>query len=365
MTIIDRYLLRALVGPFVAGVAGSLVIVTFGNLLRAISLLAEGRVETALIAKWFVYRIPEDMQYVFPVGILLATLLVFGRLSRNGEVTALRAAGVSLARLTVPVAIFGAVVTVCVFFFLDGVVPPAMHTSQRIWAEKIRSHQQEQVYKENILLRTAPGELVYVRRYSLKTHEMQSVMLREYSPDGRRFVKSIAAPKAVHRGGNLWELENASVFIPAHEGSPGFRSLTRLPALTVPLGDGPAEFAAEARSPEEMSYATLLEQIRKLEDRGLANTLPLKVELYLKTSFPFCVLIFAVIGTTMGLTTARSGGFIGFGVSLTITFLYYMVMSLSASLGKTGVIHPLVAAWLQNVLFAVVAVWLVARLQAS
>ncbi|MBI4861253.1 MAG: LptF/LptG family permease [Candidatus Riflebacteria bacterium] len=131
----------------------------------------------------------------------------------------------------------------------------------------------------------------------------------------------------------------------------------------MPLAEGPEDFAQEERSPQEMSFSTLLAQVRKLEERGLSNTRSMRVELYLKTSFPFCIPIFAIIGCAMGLTSSRSGGFIGFGISLVVTFFYYIVMSLSASLGKTGVIAPLLASWIQNLVFTAVAISLTLQLQ--
>lgn len=365
MTILDRYIFRQLVGPFLAGAAGSLVIVTFGNLLRAVSLIAEGRADRWVVLRWFVFRIPEDMQYVFPVGILLSTLLVFGRLSKNGEVTAMRAAGISLARLTLPVAAFGLVMTVLLFAFLDRVVPPSMHESQQLWIKRIRLHQPDTTFKEHVLLRPSPHQLVYVRRYNTRTHEMESVMMRDYSEPGARLARGVTAGRAIHRGGNTWELLSPKVFRPADPDAPGAGPrILRLDGLQVSIGDGPREFIEEDRTPQEMSTRELFGLIRRLEDRGLANTTPLKVELYLKTSFPFCVLIFAVIGTTMGLANPRSGGFIGFGLSLLVTFLYYVLMSLVSSLGKTGLIQPLLSAWVQNIVFAGVGAWLVAGLNA-
>jgi lipopolysaccharide export system permease protein len=341
---------------------GALVIVSFGNLLKAVSLFFEGRVEPGVILEWFVKRTPEDMQYIFPVATMLATLLVFSSLSRTSELVALRAAGISLARMMLPVLAFSGVVTGGVFWFLDQVVPGSMRRSQELWDLKIKANAGTPRFRDNVLLRDSANRLVFAGRFNLQTSEMEHVKIRDYAPSaatGNRFQREFSARRALHRGGKLWELQDVRILVRAADGE----TLYRKDSQTMPMGADPEEIAQVDRPPQQMEMATLVAQIRKLDERGLANTLPLKVELYLKASFPFCIPIFAVIGSAMGITSARSGGFIGFGMSLVATFSYYVVMSLSASMGKTGVIHPLLASWLHNVVFALFAAAITIRSQ--
>lgn len=338
---------------------GALVIISFGNVLKGVQLVFEGRVPKLIILEWFIKRTPEDMQYIFPVAILLSTLLVFSGLSRTQEITALRAAGISLARTFIPVVIFSLLVTGLLFWFLDRVVPPCMQRSQYLWVNHIRSNQHHASFKNDILLRDSTNRLVFVQKFNLHTYEMEYVKIRDYSDDGTQFTREFTARRGIWKAGKLWELQEVSILLRNKDGE----TLLRRDKQTMPMGEGPDDFAQEDRSPQEMNFAALLDQIRKLDERGLANTLPLKVELYLKTSFPFCIPIFAVIGSAMGLGSTRTGGFIGFGVSLVMTFMYYVTMSLSASLGKTGVLAPFLAAWLHNILFTGVAIWVTFRAQ--
>jgi lipopolysaccharide export system permease protein len=361
MKLVDRYIFKALFGPFIFGMLGALVIVSFGNLLKAVGLLFEGRVARVIILEWFAKRTPEDMQFIFPVAIMLATLITFSQLSRTSELVALQAAGISVSRLMVPVVVFAFLVTGFLFYFLDRVVPPCMKRSQELWEKHIRTNQMLSTYKDNMLLRDSRNRLVFIGRFNLRTYDLEFVKIRDYSDDGTIFLREYSARRAAYRGGKLWELRD-------------LKSIERLSARhplkwvrrenqTMALAEGPEDLAQQDRMPQEMNFQTLLKQIRKLDERGLANTAPLKVELYLKTSFPFCIFIFSLIGSSMGLTNARSGGFIGFGISLVVTFFYYIVMSLSASLGKTGVLAPMLAAWIHNLVFGVVAVVMTSRLQ--
>jgi len=379
--IIDRYIFRSLWPPFLAGFFGTMVIVTFGNTLRAIRLLAEGKVDRADILWWYVYRIPEDIQYVFPVATMLATLLVFGQLSKQSEITALRAAGVNPARLSAPVLVFALIHCFLLFHFLDDIVPRWMAKSQSIWEDKIRVNRAVNAFKERLLMRDRDRRLIFVGRYDLRTSEMRSVMVREYDEVTHALTRQITAPIGRYMCGtasenssprspdsdhastcktrNHWTLEDVTVQIARPQGP----WLIRKKQYRVELGEGPEDFAREDRSPVEMTGSELLAEIRRLDERGLADTVNLKVELYLKSSFPVCVLIFCIIGGVMGFTSNRGGGAIGFGVSLLTTFLYYISMSLSTSLGKTGVLHPMFAAWLHNFIFMGVAIFFIFRVQ--
>jgi lipopolysaccharide export LptBFGC system permease protein LptF len=162
--------------------------------------------------------------------------------------------------------------------------------------------------------------------------------------------------------GSIWELEDVHFRDFRVDDAVGTGYLQKIENHRLPEGLADLE-ETTVKDPREYSFSELLEKIRYIEERGLANTDPLKVELYLKTSFPFCVLIFALIGSTMGLASHRSGGFVGFGISLVVTFLYYISMSISSSLGKTGVIDPFLSAWLHNIVFFIFAIVNVFRVQ--
>lgn len=357
MKIIDRYLLRQLVQPFIWGLAGSTVIISFGHLLRAVKFLSRGTAEPGAVLTWFVLRVPEDMQYIFPAATLLAALFVFGTLSRNGELDALLAAGVSLARLVMPVAGFGVLVTLGVALFLDRIVPPAMRRSQEIWDRDLKHTAPPDVrYKRNILLRSRGDRLVHVSRFAVREGVLEALMIREYGEGG--VIRVTTARRARLLEKTQWLLEGVQI----HHHAPGEKvRFEERETMKMLLSEAPEDFLKEERPPDQMSFGELLSEIRYLEERGLSNTRPKRVDLYLKTAFPFSAIIFALLGAGLGMSPARSGGFIGFGLSMVITFMYYVVMSLASSLGKTGLLDPLVASWLHNLIFLAVAAAVLAR----
>lgn len=351
--IVDRHIFKQLLGPFVFGLLGALIIIAFGPMNKAIKFLLKGRPDPAIVLEWFLFRVPEDMQFIFPVATLMATLLGFAKLSKDGELTALRAAGVSLLRLLVPVMVFGALVTGATYVFLNRFVPPAMVRSQDLWVKHFRSVT-EPVFKENFTLKTSGDRLVSVGQVNLKTPELHRVIVRDY-PDGPdEPLRQICGPVARWEPKTArWVLENARV--DRYRPKEGRVETQRFDILPLDLADGPEVFQAPERKAQEQTPEQLLRRIQDIESRGLGNTVELQVELYLKYSFPCAIFLFALLGATMGITNSRAGGFMGFGVALLLTFLYYVAMSLCASLGKSEALSPLTAAWIHNAVFLLIA----------
>lgn len=354
--ILDAHIFRQLFGPFVFGLLGALIIIAFGPMNRAIKYLLRGGISPAVILEWFCYRVPEDMQFIFPVATLMAGLLGFAGLSKNGELTSMRAAGISLRRLLLPVLVFGLAATAGTWFFLNRFVPPAMKRSQDLWVEHFRATQPPQ-FKDNFTLRSKGNRLVSVARVNLRDPILERLSVRMYPEGPNGPVTRISAPRARwDPADRAWICEQALIEVtPSDPSKPVLRTRHLVHALH--LEEGPEVFQHQERTPQELTPEELAARIDELDARGLQSTLGLRVELYLKHSFPFCVLIFAVLGAVMGITNSRSGGFMGFGVALVLTFVYYVMMSLSASLGKTGTVPPLVSAWLHNVVFFGVAAW--------
>lgn len=353
--LLDRHIFKQLLSPFIFGLLGALIIIAFGPMNKAIKFLLQRKIPPAIILEWFVFRVPEDMQFIFPVATLMATLLGFAGLSKNGELTAMRAAGISLRRLLVPVVAFGALATFLTYQFLNAFVPPAMVRSQDLWVNHFRAALPPE-YKQNFTLKGEGERLVSVGEVNLKNPVLRHVTVRDYPDSDTPVLTQISGTRAVWDPSvGRWILENAR--LENYDAVTGNLTTSFRERMALDLVEGPEVFQQQDRSPQELTPNQLLERIREIEARGMGNTRDLRVELYLKSSFPFCVFIFAILGATMGISNSRSGGFMGFGIALVLTFLYYVVMSLSASLGKSGMVDPFVAAWLHNVLFLGIATW--------
>ena len=131
----------------------------------------------------------------------------------------------------------------------------------------------------------------------------------------------------------------------------------------VSLKEKPEDFKKEDTRYGEMSMRQLRYWIKYHYEKGFQDVTKLLVEFYMKTSIPFACFIFGVIGAALGTGHTKGGAFIGFGISVIIIFIYYVLLSISRSYGKNGVIPPLVAAWLQNIIFIIAAFYLMLKVK--
>jgi lipopolysaccharide export system permease protein len=354
--ILDRYIFTQLIGPFLFGFFMFVTVIAIDPLMSALQNIVNENVPVMVVVRWFLYRLPQDMIFTFPMSVLLSSLLVFGRMSKDSETTALRAGGINFYRILVPVLAFAIMITTFSFVFNERVVPYANQRANAIRRQEILRLVEPEA-TENSIMRTSDGAFAYARKVFETSGTMEKVLL-EYYREGI-LIRRVSATTASWNG-TFWTMREV---VEQRYEDGALASPTPIPELAMPeIAESPGDFARQSKRPNEMSYNELQERIDTYERTQFMDTTTLRVDLALKTSLPFASLFFAVIGAAFGLTSQRSGAFIGFGISILIIFIYYVVMSLSTAMGKSGYLPVYLSAWLQNIVFAVVGLRVVSRI---
>lgn len=348
--ILDRYILNELAGSFFFGIMAFTIIFIAGDLLfQAANLIIEKGVSLMVVARLFVYRLPEVILLTVPMSSLLSTLLTFGRLSVNSEIVAIQAAGISFRRVLRPVLGVSAVLAMLSLIGNETIVPFSNRASENLMKYEILQ-ERPSVLKERVFLKDEQnGELkrvLYLGKLRPREGLMSDILVQEF--DAGKLRRISTAVRGTWRSGEWW-VEQGEVFEVADAGKVNL--LFRFDRQRLLLNLSPEQLEKASRRPAEMSSIELLAHINILKAQG-ANLLPLWVLFHLKLSVPWSAMILAVLGASIGVRTPRRGGSgIGFGLCIIIVFAYYVVMSFSRALGETGNIPPLVAAWLPNVTF--------------
>ncbi|MBM3498977.1 MAG: YjgP/YjgQ family permease [Armatimonadetes bacterium] len=348
MRLFDRLLLSDLVVPFLIGVF-TFAVILLGDIARQIgSTLLNARTPPVLVAQYLWLRSPGAFVWAMPVGTLVAVSLAMARATREGEVTAIRAAGVSLLRLCLPFVLAGALATVGAFALNEWVVPDANDAAGRVM-EQIRMTQPVLREEHNQFFRDREGRVFYVQHMNADTNFLENVVIWSFDQDGR--LREITQARYADLQGSVWWL---------HEGhSQGFNEWDRpgppklFDTRRIELWAALQNYYAEKRSAFEMSARELRDQVAVLESAG-KSARSLEVELQFKYSIPAACFVFALIGAPLAFRYARWGAFGGLLVAILIVFLYNGVRSWTLAFGLAGTLHPVMAGWLQNVLFAAV-----------
>ncbi|PKL46699.1 MAG: hypothetical protein CVV42_15525 [Candidatus Riflebacteria bacterium HGW-Riflebacteria-2] len=355
--ILDRYIFTQLIGPFLFGFFLFVTIIAIDPLMSALQSIVNENVGLSVMGRWFLNRLPQDMIFTFPMSVLLANLLVFGRMSKDSETIALRAGGTNFFRILLPVVVFALMITIISFIFNELVVPGSNERARNIRRQEIMRLIEPEA-SENSIMRTADGAFAYARKVYEKRGQMEKVLLEYYDNNGV-LTKRISAATADWNG-DAWIFKHAVVQDYTKSAVPAPESMTEIRIDTIE--ETPEDFARQSKKPTEMSYNELKNRIDAYERAQFMDTTEMRVGLAMKTSLPFASFFFAIIGASFGLTNNRSGAFIGFGVSILIIFIYYVLMSIFSALGKSGHIAPMLAAWAQNIIFALVGFYIVKRI---
>jgi len=347
MKILDRYILRELAGPFLFGVGVFSILLVAGFILPKLTeLFTEGLgLYDALLL--FFYLLPRYLVLTFAMSTLLAVLMAFGRLSADSEMVALHAAGASFPRLIVPGIVFGIGVSLIGLISGEMIVPPANHAAEKI-LQKAKSGSPEQ--RENVILFEREKEgmerSIYAATLNPAAGTMEQVTITEFR--NSQPVGIIHARRA-QRTENAWRLFDGASYT-LRGGLPAASDTFREKIITYLAS--PEEIAARGkRNPFEMSYRELKLHIALLR-RQDQEAGKFEAELPRRFSLPFASLVFALIGTPLGMRSHRRSSSLGVGLTILIVFLYYVFWNWLRIVAEEGAMAPLLAAWLPNLAFA-------------
>lgn len=363
---VDRLILGEMLGPWLFGVAIFTVLIMAGTYLFKITDYIVKGISMATIAELTVLLLPGIMAKTFPMAVLLATLLSFGRLSSDSEVVALRAAGTSLVRVMAPVAAFGFGVSLLAFLFNETLVPGAAlraTTLQNEIAAKISGSAMRPtsyfVYDRGSLVAS-----VVARDFDFGTRTLEGASVVTYEKDGAPgFV--LLANRLEYQSDQEWRLRGGGTLL-----STDGRTMVRL------IGEAwPEQVPKPKFTPTDILSANLkdldslsLKQMRNQIDRARANpkvsrgqVANLEYGYWNKLALPLAALVYALVGAPLGIRNHRTGAAAGFWLSVIIIFGYMMLANFMAIYAQGGVVPAWVASFLPLVVGLVVAAVAIVR----
>ncbi len=360
MRILDKYIIKELLGPFVFGIAAFCsVFIGTGTLFRIAQYVTKYGASMFTVTKLFLYSLPGIVVLTFPMSMLLASLLSFGRLSGSSEITAMRSGGISFYRLATPVFFVAFGVSIFAVAFNESVVPPANEEYNHIVRYEIEKNTAPKA-QEHIVIKdikdNAIQRLTYAQRYDPQINSMIGLTIEDFDNNGN-LVRVENAETAVWQK-DRWIMHNGTIHDLSQTGSNS--RVLQFNEQVLPLDRDPNALTRDQKKPEEMTIKELKQEISLLKSEYI-STANYEVELQQRLSIPFASFVFALIGTPLGLQPHRSSSSIGLGLSIIIIFVYYTIMTVTTALGNGGAIPPVLAAWIPNFIGMIVGVYLVRK----
>lgn len=358
MKIIDKYMVKGFLGPFIWCLLLFIVMAVIIDVFSFIDDIVKFKIPITSIMAFYIYYIPTIFLQVTPMAALLSTVYVLSNLNKNNEIIAMKSSGISLWRVLTPILLIGSVVSIIMFIVNDRVVPVSSKISNYIRREELEKQKKvgEQKIIESVALYGSGNRILFARTYDTEKKVLSDVIMHQHDKE-ESLVSKITAQKGEWNGRTwvfskviVWKIDNAGRIL----GEPVFYE-----EREIPLKEKPSDFANRDWRADYMSYRDLKAYINNFRGAGAKVIKGLLVDLHYKVSFSFISLIIILIGAPFALITTRGGVLIGVGMSIGIGLLYYAFIAMSLAFGKAGLLPPVAAAWLGNVLFAGIGIHLI------
>jgi lipopolysaccharide export system permease protein len=372
MRLLDRYLLRELLTPFAVCLVGFSILWLAIGVYNELDDLLALHVPALSIAAYFIIKLPELFPLGLPLSLLLGLLYTLTNHSRHHEITAIRAAGVSLWRLALPYFFVGAACSVVLLIASELWIPDITERGNQIKASRAESDEKakEKRFEKNFGFRNSrDGRSWQALTYDRQTSEMTNLNVTWTLPDGSH--RWIIAERALHTNG-AWLFVNARLYRDAGNTNTAPVPILQTNALWMTqFAETPQQINSQLKVARRMSLKNartadipLMELIDYLRfnpklpkaDRAVINT-----KLQGRLAAPWMCLVVVLISLPFGVATGRKNIFAGVAGSVFICFAYIFLRELGLAMGSGGYVTPWLAAWLPNFIFAATGTWLIKR----
>jgi lipopolysaccharide export system permease protein len=307
-------------------------------------LIISKSIDIGIAIKLFILKIPPYLTYTFPMAIFLAVIYVIGQFVERGEIMAMKASGANIYNFLPPLLIFSFAVLLIMFYFNEIISPKATEREKILYRQA--------VYKsvpipdrENVFFRDN-NNFYFFKKYSPQNHEIDNALvIQVINNEIKEIISAKKAKWDVFKG---WTFYNGKIYVLNQYGEMVLQG--EFKEQKIILNRNPNEIIPSTKSVNEMSLWEIIDQIRLFQSSGI-NLRNLWTEFYIRFALPFTCPIFALLALGLGLTTKKSGRSLSFGLSVITIFVYYIVFSIGRSLGKAGILSPILGAWLGNIIF--------------
>ena len=362
--ILDAYVIREFVGTYLLVETAFVLLLIIFTFFDLIGDILHNHPALATVGAYLVNLTPSYMYQIAPLAVLIATLVTFGVLNRNSEIVAMKATGISLYRLVIPIVSIAAVLAVSLFLFDQYYLPQANRKQEALRATIKGRPPQTFLHPEQkwIFGQAHPGEpsrIFYYQFFDPDKDEFANLSIFEFNPSTFQLTRRIFAERAVwDANAKTWRLMDGWERDIRGANVIDYRDFR---VTTFPeIHESPDYFTKEDLEAQEMNFGQLDHYIRDLSQSGF-DTMRLRVALWHKLAAPLATVIMVVLAIPFALSMGRRGSLTGIAVAIAVALAYFIVNGTFEAMGNVGYLPPALAAWSSDILFALVGGYLLLR----
>ncbi len=365
MKILRTYFLKEFLSPLFLALGVLTFVMLLGNLVKIADLVINKGIDIYSVSKVFLFMMPYLLTYTLPISALTAVLMSLGRLSHDNEIVAIKASGINLFTLILPLLMVGFILSLVLVIFNDRVIPYTRFASRKTLME-VGIKNPTAALEPGVFINSFEKYVIFIYQIDQSKHKLTNI--RIYEPQEGKPARTIIAKRGEfisvpEKKLVKMKLIDGTSDEPDPENPNNFYKLN-FKTYFVTLNLNQMQDKKVEKKPKDMTIEELSAQVEKLKKEKI-DPAPLITEIHKKIALAFSCFVFMLLGSSMAIITRRREKSINFGISFLIVGTYYLLFMGAEALSLQGYLPPIIAMWIPNALLGTIGGILTYRLCAS
>jgi LPS export ABC transporter permease LptG len=362
--ILDEYVIRQFLSTFVLVLCSFVLLMLVFTFFELVGDIIRNHPPLTVVGDYLINLAPSMLYTIAPLAVLIAVLVTFGVLNRNSEIIAMKATGISLYRLVIPIVAIAVILAVSLFLFDEFYLPQA-NLRQEMLRSIIKGRppqtfldpEKKWIFGEP---RTGePDRIFYYQFFDHDREEFANMSVFELDPTTFSVSRRIFAARVFWDDSTgTWRFQNGWVRDFDGANQKNFREFIN--TSFGEIHEEPGYFTKENKQSQEMNFGQLDRYIRDLSQSGF-DTMRLKVALWHKLAYPLIAVVMAMLAIPFALSMGRRGSLTGIAVAIGVALAYWVVDGLFGAMGNVNYLPAPLAAWSSDILFGLAGGYLLLR----
>lgn len=347
LLILDRYIIRKFLGTYIFAIILILAITIMFDVNEKLDSFLKAPLK-ATVFDYFLNFLPYFANQFSPLFTFIAVIFFTSKLAGNSEIIAMMASGLSFKRLMRPYMISAAVIAAATYILAAYIIPPA--NVERINYTNTYVRNKRVDYGTNIQLQVAKGEIAYMSRYDNTSRTGYKFSLEKFKD--KKLVSRLTANTIKYDTLHRWQVRD--YMIRSLEGDREI--IKRGNRLDTMIAMEPRDFLIGKNDHETMTTPALEEYISRQKERGVANIKSFEIEYHRRFAMTAAAFILTIIGMSLSSRKVKGGMGINIGIGLVLSFSYILFMTVTSTFAVSGLASPMLAMWIPNIVYSIIAV---------
>jgi LPS export ABC transporter permease LptG/LPS export ABC transporter permease LptF len=361
--LLDAYVVREFFGMFLLVLASFVSLMLVFTFFELVGDIIRNHIALTTVGDYLLNLAPSMIYAITPLAVLIAVLVTFGVLNRNSEIVAMKATGISLYRLVVPVVSISAILAIALFMFDDYYLPTANRRQESLRSTIKGRPPQTFLHPEEKWMfgqsgQGEPAHIFYYQFFDRDDDAFANLSVFEFNPSTFALSRRIYASRVIwDEKTESWRFLNG--WVRNIDGNNSEYIEFKNTSFSE-IREDPGYFKKENLQSQEMNFQQLGAYIRDLRQSGF-DTMRLRVALWHKLAYPLIAVIMAVMAIPFALSMGRRGSLTGIAVAISVALAYWVVDGLFGAMGNVNYLPAVLAAWSPDVLFGLTGGYLLLR----